>query len=326
MNIYPWQQSQWRRLQIERQQNRLPHALLLLGNRGLGKADFAKALAQITLCESGDEFACEHCRSCRLFIANNHPDFNEINVAEKSKLIKIEQIRGLIATLNQTAHSGGYQVVMINSAETMNRAAADALLKTLEEPSGKVLLLLICHQLGYLPATIISRCQRLLFTNDDHMVTLSWLKEHLPGNENIELLLKMANDAPLRALELSKGNYLQLRDNLLTHLWKILQKAVNPINSVNEMLKQNLEYLLYAFITIVMDTLRYQLKTNDCYIVNSDRSQYLQDMSMVVPRALLLQLLSELQAAQKIMQGTMNINVQLFFESLFLKWELSHVG
>ena len=149
--LYPWQKNQWQRLLSQHRQERLPHALLLTGAAGLGKETFARQFAQFLLCKAAGESVCGQCAGCSLILANNHPDLLMIAPEESGKNIKVDQIRDMSATLNQTAQRAGYQVAIISPAEALNRAAANALLKTLEEPSGRVLLLLVSHQPGALP-------------------------------------------------------------------------------------------------------------------------------------------------------------------------------
>src|SRR3990167_9344519 len=114
MTVYPWQQLQWQQLLSQHQQQRLPQALLLSGQSGLGKKEFALSVANLVLCEKNDTGACGHCRSCRLFQAGNHPDFLHVSPEENSKTVKIDQIRELTVSLNQTSQRKGYQVAMIN--------------------------------------------------------------------------------------------------------------------------------------------------------------------------------------------------------------------
>src|SRR5262249_44852637 len=192
-NIYPWQQKLWQLLTNEVKQNRLAHALLLHGASGLGKRDFARAFSRYVLCEcktttsavtqrdvnestSGSSVepifrekeanngsahpgtdllpsACGECKSCQWFQAGTHPYFFSVGLEEKSKAIKIDQLRELTHRLEKTSHRGHYQIAVIESADTMNRAAANALLKTLEEPSECVVILLVADRLKPLPAT-----------------------------------------------------------------------------------------------------------------------------------------------------------------------------
>lgn len=176
--------------------DRRPSALLLVGPRGLGKRQFGLELAASWLCESplSNRSACGQCASCNWMMANTHPDFRWIRpdaeateadtesgpeggteptdgAAEegkkKSQEIRIEQIRALAGFANVGSHRGGLRVAMIAPANRMNYAAANALLKTLEEPAPSLVFILVADSLSGLPATILSRCRRLNLTVDD---------------------------------------------------------------------------------------------------------------------------------------------------------------
>src|SRR3990167_4382358 len=161
--IQPWQQTAFQSLVQAFHQNRLSHAYLLSGIAGLGKTQFAKMFAQFLLCQRSSEVSTQavnpiscSCQSCKKFLAGTHPDFLLISPHEKTHAIKIEQIRALSQQISRTAHAGGYQVVVISPADAMPVAAANALLKTLEEPSGNVVIFLIDDQTHPLLPTIAS--------------------------------------------------------------------------------------------------------------------------------------------------------------------------
>lgn len=168
LNIHTWQQTQWQFLMHAYAQNRLSHAYLLSGDDA-EKLVFAKEFSDFLLCEDPNKknSACKKCRSCRWMQADSHPDFITVLPAEKNHSIKIDDIRLLTQKTNQTSHCGGMQVVLIAPAEAMPVAASNALLKTLEEPTGHVVLLLVSDQMHSIPATILSRCQKVLFSNPD---------------------------------------------------------------------------------------------------------------------------------------------------------------
>lgn len=164
-NLFPQQQIQWDHLIKRWQNHKLPHALLLSGTTNADKHNFALRFAKLLLCQQNNfsEHACDNCHACQLFNANTHPDLYQIMPEEKSKVIRIDQIRDLITQLNQTVQQGRYKIIIINPAEALHNAAVNALLKTLEEPTAQTLFLLITESPGLLPATIRSRCQNIIF-------------------------------------------------------------------------------------------------------------------------------------------------------------------
>ncbi len=166
---YTWQVQQWQRMNAARQQQRLHHALLLNGIRGLGLEAFAQELARGLLCEQpGEEGgACGQCKSCLLYAAGSHPDIVQIRPEEDSRVIKIDAIRELTGFMELKAQYGRYRIAIIDPAEAMNRNAANSLLKTLEEPPEQAIIILVNNDYMRLPVTIRSRCQRLIFTPPD---------------------------------------------------------------------------------------------------------------------------------------------------------------
>ncbi len=324
--LYPWQQVQWQQLLSDHRQNRLAHALLLAGPPGLGKFHFAQRFAQYLLCTQTDgqaQQACDHCSGCHLVLANNHPDLITL-VPEDSKNIKIEQIRRLTGVVAQTALRAGYQVVILYPAEALNRAAANALLKTLEEPTGAVILLLVSHQPGALPATILSRCQRMKFSCQDPLQAGAWLNHQfqtLNINADSELLLKIAEHSPLHALTLAQNQYVELRDQLLSHLLAISQQKVNPIEQVSDYLKQDLELWVNIFISLLLDMVRLQLGVQSRLLVNHDRLIQLDRINKFYSLSALLALLTELQQARQwVLSNSIHLNTQLLLEKLLISW------
>lgn len=139
----------------------LHHGWLLHGVKGIGKATEAMAMAALYLCETPDVqsgHACGRCHSCCMLRAGSHPDFISVERLEKKRDISVEQIREVLSFLSLSGMESEKRVVLLDDAELMNMQAANALLKGLEEPSPGSLLLIVCHDLMRLPATIRSRC------------------------------------------------------------------------------------------------------------------------------------------------------------------------
>ncbi|WP_109126840.1 DNA polymerase III subunit delta' [Dyella sp. C11] len=183
MSTMPWQAEHWARLQARRARNAMPHALLLCGPEGLGKRDFMRRFAEGLLCQQPqDGEPCGRCRSCLLFAAGTHPDFTVLSFGlrkdgvQRSEIV-VDQIRELSARLAMASQFGGWQIVCIDPADAMNAAAANALLKTLEEPSPQTMLLLVADAPWRLPQTIRSRCQRIEFHLPPREEALAWLQQ-----------------------------------------------------------------------------------------------------------------------------------------------------
>ncbi|KTD29622.1 MULTISPECIES: DNA polymerase III subunit delta' C-terminal domain-containing protein [Legionella] len=160
----------WERFQSIRAKQRIPHALLLIGVQPTAIINFAYQIAAALLCLD-EQKPCGFCKSCRLLQIKEHPDLCSLEPDKAGGVIKIDQIRDLHPLAFTSAQMSGRRVFIINSAEKMNTAAANALLKLLEEPPESVNFLLIAEQISTLPATIISRCQQWRFSSTDYIKT-----------------------------------------------------------------------------------------------------------------------------------------------------------
>ena len=231
VSVYPWHQAQWRDL-LQRKAA-LPHALLLRGREGIGKLDFARKLAQSLACEkpAADGAACGACQSCRWFAAGGHPDYREIvpealrpaeaegtatNERKPSQQIPVDEVRNLHDFINLTAHQSRGKTIVFCPAETLNPNAANALLKSLEEPPPATRFMLVAHRPSYLAATIVSRCQQITLPTPSVPVAVQWLREQ--GIAEPALSLAQTGNAPLAALALDDGEFWTQRKALLGSL------------------------------------------------------------------------------------------------------------
>ena len=232
---YPWHSEQWQRMSRARASGRLPHAVLIAGPGGLAKSAFARRLSNSLVCAEVDENgdACGNCRACRQALAGSHPDQKSVAPEEPGKMIKIDAIRDLTAKSVLSAQEGGYRVYLIEPAEAMNRAAANALLKTLEEPSPRTVLILVSSHPDRLAATIRSRCQVLKFTIPAVAQVQAWLAEQT-GESDLDELLAVSGGAPLRALEARDQDWLAEGRRLSQELLNLKHRKVNPITIVEE--------------------------------------------------------------------------------------------
>ena len=214
----PWHDSQWRWMERSIRSGRMPHALLLRGASGRGKAMFASRLAAMLLCGS-DAAPCGECASCRLCAAGSHPDRIDVGLAPDRREIVVDQIRALIDSVGLTARFGRWKVVVIDPAGAMNRHAANTLLKTLEEPPGAAVFILVSSNHAQLLPTIRSRCQRIDFPVPDSAIALEWLRGRVSEPETA---LELARGAPIGAVEMTEGGLLAVRSTLDRDLDEIL--------------------------------------------------------------------------------------------------------
>jgi DNA polymerase III subunit delta' len=173
----PWTAEARAALTAAQRAGRLPHALLIHERPGAGGEWLAHWAARLALCERAAEAPCGACTACRRTLAWQHPDLMRVAPIEDSRQIRIEQVRELAAELALTSHAGGWRVGILSPADSLNRFAANALLKTLEEPPARTLLMLVATEPSRLPATVLSRCQRLLVRAPAREQALAWLTE-----------------------------------------------------------------------------------------------------------------------------------------------------
>jgi DNA polymerase-3 subunit delta' len=201
--ILPWQQVNWSQLLQQYESGKLPHALLLAGPAGIGKAQLTVALARLLLCSAPTGgFNCGHCSACHLSASGSHGDYRWLAPEDKSKVIKINQVRAAVDFTTRTASYGKHKVLVLCPADALNINASNALLKCLEEPTRDTHIVLVCERLHALPATIRSRCQMLKFPLPERSQSLDWLDSTTGDRQASEKLLELADDRPLHAQQL----------------------------------------------------------------------------------------------------------------------------
>ena len=198
------------------QAGRIVHALLFSGPRGTGKRTAARWFAQAMLCR-GEEKPCGVCPACKQFLAGGHPD---VRVLQPEKnVIKVDAIRDLIEYLSLRPYEGGKHIAIIEQADRMNPNAQNALLKTLESPSGDVMFFLITDAPGGLLSTILSRCQNVRFAPLSVDDCASALEHRGIEPERARLLAGLAQGSVGRALEMDRDEaFFELRERVLKSL------------------------------------------------------------------------------------------------------------
>lgn len=324
--IFPWQTELWRQINAMRQS--LPHALLFQGRKGVGKLEFARSLAQGLLCEtplpSGE--GCGKCLACGWFTQGSHPDFRSVEPealteAEDEKPakgkkpsheIKIEQIRELAGLVSLSTHRNGMRVILVHPAEAMNTNAANALLKTLEEPPPHTLILLVTHQAQSLLPTVRSRCLKLAFPVPPLEQSLEWLSQQ--GVADPAPFLAQAAYAPLAAQDLSADDSQELRQTFLSQLSR--PQTLDPIALAEKNEKMDLPSMVKWLQQWLYDLIGCRLSGLIRY-----QPDFAAEIRALAPRISLhaaLAFQKELLTAQKFVHHP--LNAQLFLEQLLLSY------
>ncbi|MFT5604537.1 MAG: DNA polymerase-3 subunit delta' [Paracoccaceae bacterium] len=243
-SVLPWHIAQWQQIDGLRENDRMPHALLLSGPEGIGKRRFARVLMQALVCEAPTaQGACGQCRECHFGM--DHPDLHTITTLEGKKQIGVDQVRELVEVCNKTAHSsGGRKVIQIFPADAMNNNTANALLKTLEEPSGDTVLILVSDTPARLLATIRSRCRKMAFPVPERELALDWLRVMIPDEAQCLACLGEMSGRPLAAKALFEADGLARRSQCDASLsaWAAGHKTL--FEAVDALLENEVEFLL----------------------------------------------------------------------------------
>jgi len=323
-----WQSEQWQRLAFQFLQGQLAHGFLLTGPQGLGKALFACGFAKFMLCRQPRELsACGECGNCRLSGDHFHPDIIVIKPEEGGRDIKIEQVRALSEFLLRTSHGGGAKIAVIEQAHRLNVSAANALLKTLEEPTERTYLFLISDLPGMLPATIRSRCQRITLSSPSQAEVVDWLKAHFSGDghEDLNRLARAADCRPLSALTMAEQNSLEQRSEFLDQLGRLSAGAISPRSMVSVAAKIG-GHTIIGYLAVTSSILiKYLLINQPPYAGDQDFDALCKlfsarKSSLKVRIRALMRFYEEVsQAGRQLNSGT-NPNPQLIVETLMWRW------
>jgi DNA polymerase-3 subunit delta' len=316
--LLPWLVSTFADLQQRRAQGRLAHALMFVGPAGIGKHQLAERFAQSLLCAQphADGQPCGHCHACSLYAAGTHPDLFRLSPEEDSKNIRIDQIRALIEGMSLSSHYGRHKVVILNPADAMNIAAANALLKTLEEPPADTILLLVTDRPSFLPATIRSRCQTLRLALPARDEAQAWLATQLGNPEEAAVLLALAGGAPLAALDLA-DEQLARRQEMLNGWQQLASGKADPVKLAADWVKPGLRLPITWIYGWVADMIRLR-NGGENQLTNQDAKAALQNLAEELDLTLLYGLLDRVTETIKLANS--QVNPQTLMEGILLYW------
>jgi DNA polymerase-3 subunit delta' len=317
---YPWQHALWQQLAGRSQH---AHAYLLHGPAGIGKRALAERLMYLLLCQHPEGLeACGHCKSCSLLTAGSHPDNYLLEPEEADKAIKVDQVRDLVSFVVQTAQMGGRKVVLIEPVESMNINAANALLKSLEEPSGDTVLLLVSHQPSRLLPTIKSRCVQQACPLPSQAMSVAWLADALPEcteEERVELLT-LAAGSPLAAVSLQAQGVREQRALVVDGVKKLLKGQQSPTQLAEGWKDIPLLLLFDWFCDWSNLILRYQLTEDESGLGLADMRKVLQYLAQKSRQSSVLAMQDWVLLQRQKVLSKANLNRVLLLEALLVQW------
>lgn len=248
-DILPWLRDPARALASMLANGQMPHALLLNGAAGTGRRALAlwlaaemlefqnridrQSLMQALLSDPETGMLAEHA----------HPDLLVLQPLPEKRIVSVDQVRSLVQFMQLTSHQKGAKIAVIYPAQALNRNAANALLKTLEEPPAGSLVILISDLPSQLPATVVSRCHRLRVTIPTHKESVGWLEKQLELQQaavsDWESVLRFSGGAPLQALELVRSGFPALDQQLEGDVRDLLHRKRTPREVAEQWVKES---------------------------------------------------------------------------------------
>ena len=338
------QEQPIRRLTTLLQNGTLPHALLFIGIEGVGKRTTAMALAMACNCRAMDpeHFSermrirsdgnipsdqiktinpCGRCNSCRKIESGNHPDI--IVLHPSGSFIRIGQIRELCDTLAMKPYEARCRVVIISDAQTMNPSAGNALLKMLEEPPDRTILILTVLQTSDLLPTIVSRCQHIRFYPVSRKNIESLLiQRHCANADEAKILAILANGSVSKAVSMvnsrNRVNWISRRIWLINEVESLPSRSMGSrmafaekLSKHKHILSESLEMIKFWFRDLVV------CKYHPEKIINRDLTDRIQRASKNMRVASLISKIGDVESAQKNIQA--NTNLRLTLEVLIMR-------
>jgi len=254
--VLPWMQPAQQAVARALDTDRLGHALLLQVPRAIGGEWLARWIAARVFCRGPEPRPCGACLDCRRAMADEHPDCSIVQPLGDSREIRIDQVRECAAALSLSSHGGSRKLAIFTPADRLNRFAANALLKTLEEPTRGTLLVLVAAELGRLPATVRSRCTRITVAAPDRPASIAWLQEHGAAGIDWHAVLDAVGNRPLAALEADPAAVAALAAEVRGGLDAAMAGKLDPVATAERWSKQEPALRLDCIENWITDRLR----------------------------------------------------------------------
>lgn len=241
--VYPWLSDAWLAWQDRLKNHTFSPATLISAPAGVGVFQLVEPFAAALMCSAQDGEACGFCHSCDLMQSGNHPDYHVVQPEKEGRAISVDQIRHCNRLAQESSQLSGYRLIVIDPAEAMNESAANALLKTLEEPADKCVFVLVTTRISHILPTIVSRCQQINIAEPQAQLVADWLSGtldktvppyavHIHGNAPL-LTQAFINDGIATYNELESQFIATLQGDISAMLSCAKSAAADPVQRLN---------------------------------------------------------------------------------------------
>lgn len=321
----PWLRPVQTQLRTLRTANRMPHALLIVGSAGIGVEQVVSWLEHHLLCsQAASESPCGTCRSCRLLAAGNHADTLRLVPEGKAGTIRVDAVRHALNFAQGTPQLCQHQVVVIEQAHCLNLAAANALLKMLEEPPAGTFLILQTPDPSRLLPTIRSRLQWMRCPVPAEVDAVPWLENQLRARslpaDQAALLLRLADGEPCRALDMADPDWLAERQRWLQALIAQIEQPSRALDKVSELANADPQAMLGVWLQWLVDINRLAQTGNADWVRHQDQLETMRRLLSARPaQTFWLNLHDQVYALQQELLVGNNLNWQLLLETFWLR-------
>jgi DNA polymerase-3 subunit delta' len=323
MTWYPWLSAPYRQLVGQYQSGRGHHAMLMHAANGMGDAALVYGLSRWLLCQHQDgEKSCGKCHSCQLMIAGNHPDWHVLMPEKGKNSLGVDPVRQLIETLYNYSQQGGAKVVWVPEAELLTEAAANALLKTLEEPPAKTYFLIGCRETSGLLATLRSRCFYWHLPTPDEVPTTQWIGRQLNADPvAIKTALRLSNGTPLAALALLQPERWKQRMALCQQLATSCQQR-DMLSLMIQLNHDDVADRLQWLCSLLLDAIKWQQNAGQ-FIINHDQQPLIAQIAGLQANDALQKSVQAWMHCRQQLLTIIGVNRELILTEQLLEWDMS---
>jgi DNA polymerase III subunit delta' len=311
-------EQQIKLLQRAIKQERVTHAYLFIGPRGIGKSMIAHWFATKLMCKNSTEADCT-CLSCQKIAAFNHPDLHWFT--SQGNKIKIEQIRDLQKAVQYKPYEGQRKIFIIDDADTMTVEAANSLLKVLEEPPKDTIFVLLAATSYSILPTILSRCQQINFNSLSEVEITDILTIADIKQERAKAIAPLANGSAGKALELAQSEEaMEKRDKILESLINLKSSSLLSVFKLAEELekeKGQMDFILDIILFWYRDLLIWKEIKDENLLINIDQIKQYQKFEDQINKRSLIKAIEIIEDGRKKIAA--NTNLRLALEGMLIR-------